>query len=147
VRYTPAAGYTGPDELAFVAADANDSSAAAHVHITVKAPPPVVVAAMTTGHHGPVITIPGDCMVDPRTNMCILVVGCQPGGDITGCTGNFAQAPSARRAVAALAKPKSAPRLLKTAKFRIPAGKSKKVKMRLTAAGRAQLRHKGKLVV
>ncbi len=42
---------------------------------------------------------------------------------------------------------KRVPRLIKTAKFRIPAGQSRKVKMRLTAAGRAQLRHKRKLVV
>jgi len=32
-------------------------------------------------------------------------------------------------------------------KFRIPAGQSRNVKMRLTAAGRAQLRHKRRLVI
>jgi len=99
-------------------------------------------------HPGPVITIPGDCVVDPRTNACIVVIPCQPGGDISGCTGNFAQAPSGRRATAsATIARKKATRLLKTVKFRIPAGKSRKVKMRLTPAGRAVLRHKRKLVI
>jgi hypothetical protein len=99
--------------------------------------------------HGPVITIPGDCTVDPRTNSCIVVIPCQPGGDISGCTGNFAQAPSGRRANASAvaARAKTARRLLKTVKFRIPAGKSRKVTMRLTPAGRKQLRHRRKLVI
>src|SRR4029079_5268939 len=102
-------------------------------------------------HHDqprPVITIPGDCTVDPRTNSCIVVIPCQPGGDISGCTGNFAQAPSGRRATAsAIIARKKAARMLKTVRFRIPAGKSRKVKMRLTPAGRAVLRHKRKLVI
>ena len=172
VRYTPADGYTGPDEFTYAASDAGESSAVARVRLTVAEPPPPpppppppytggggVVSGGGSGggggshhsgddEHGPVITIPGDCTVDPRTNSCIVVIPCQPGGDISGCTGNFAQAPAGRRATAsALALKTKAPRLLRSVKFRIPAGQSRKVKMRLTAAGRAQLRHKPKMVI
>jgi hypothetical protein len=94
-----------------------------------------------------VITIPGDCVVDPRTNSCIVVIGCQPGGDITGCTGRLAETPARARRSAIAASTRAGARLLKPVTVKIPAGQTRKLRLKLTPAGRARLRQKGKLAI
>jgi hypothetical protein len=166
VRYTPAAGYVGGDGFSYAASDDADSSAPAQVRVTVAAPPPPppppssgpgpwVGGGGSSGggaNHqggqqsgGPVITIPGDCAVDPRTGFCMITVGCQPGGDITGCTGRFAEAPARARRTAIAAR--AGARLLKPVTVDIPAGQTRRVRLKLTPTGRAQLRRKGKLAI
>jgi hypothetical protein len=91
------------------------------------------------------IQIPSDCVVLPGTNYCHVPVGCQPGGDISGCTGRFMQAPSGGRRAVAVAAGAKARKLLKPVKLRIPAGQTRRVKLQLTRAGRAQLMRRGRV--
>jgi hypothetical protein len=117
VRFTPEPGYTGADAFGYVASDDDGDSGPGHV-----------------------ITIPGDCTVDPRTNACIVIVGCQPGGDISGCTGHFSQAPARARhsaLAAAAASVRRSPKLLKAgrAKQRPKRKRVVRVRIRVSAGG------------
>ena len=174
VRYTPAAGWTGVDEFVYDASDDLDTSGLARVRITVTAPPPPPPPENPPPPpwHGGVITggvmgggggggrrdddeprgpgrpqLPSDCVVLPGTSWCHVPVGCGPGNDISGCTGRWMQAPArARRGVAVVAGART-PLLLKPVKLRIPAGKSRKLRLELTRAGKAQLRKRGRVAV
>jgi len=170
VRYTPLAGYTGADEFIYDASDELDSSGPAVARIAVAAPPPPpppppppspwTSGGWTAGGGGGSrrddddaprrrgrIELPSDCLVLPGTSWCHVPVGCQPGNDISGCTGRFMQAPSrGRHSVAVAARARGA-KLLKPVKLRIPAGKTRRVRLQLTRAGRAQLRRRGKVTI
>ena len=93
------------------------------------------------------ITIPGDCVVDPNTGFCMVEIGCQPGGDITGCTGRLAEAPARGRRSAIAASTRAGAKLLKPVTIKIPAGQTRKVRLKLTRAGLAQLKRKRKLTI
>jgi uncharacterized membrane protein len=172
VRYTPAAGFTGTDEFVFDAADEHERSAPAHARITVSPPPPppppptppwradggVSGGGSGGGGHrdddedegprGPGRPqLPSDCLVLPGTSWCYVPVGCGPGGDISGCTGRWMQEPArARRGVAVVARART-PKLLKPVTLRIPAGQTRKLRLQLTKAGKAQLRKRGRVTV
>ena len=146
MRYTPAAGWTGADAFVFDASDELDTSAPARARITVTLP-----------HRrdddedeprGPGRgQLPSDCVVLPGTSWCHVPVRCGGGGDMSGCTGRWMQAPArARRGLAVAARART-PLLLKPVKLRIPAGKTRKLKLQLTKAGKAQLRKRGRVAV
>ena len=77
----------------------------------------------------------------------MVVIGCQPGGDITGCTGRLAEAPARGRRSAIAASARARAKLLKPVTIRIPAGQTRKVRLKLTRAGLAQLKRKRKLTI
>jgi uncharacterized membrane protein len=98
-------------------------------------------------------TFPPSCTMD-RPGHCAVEIGCPPYSGATNCVGSLADAtPAARRAVSAAADgPEAATAarakpLVRAAHFRVAAGKSKRVQVRLTARGKRLLRSRGKLTV
>ena len=91
--------------------------------------------------------LPSDCVVLPGTSWCHVPVGCGPGNDMSGCTGRWMEAPARARRGVAVAAGARTPLLLKPVKLRIPAGKTRKLKLQLTKAGKAQLRKSGRVAV
>ena len=77
----------------------------------------------------------------------MIVIGCQPGGDISGCTGRLAEAPARGRRSALATSARARAKLLKPVTIRIPAGQTRKVRLKLTRAGLAQLKRKRKLAI
>ena len=160
VRYAPAPGFTGTDAFTVQASD-GAATARARITVIVKEPPapeppatgPVPpglgVSAPGTGGGGSSSSpkpggggakLPATCATDPRTGRCIVEVGCPLGG--SNCTGRFSEVAGGRKASMA-----AATRYLKPVKVTIKAGKTRKVALRLTAAGRKALKRKRKLVV
>jgi hypothetical protein len=162
VRYQPAGGFTGEDGFTVEASDGR-STARARVTVVVHDPPPPPpppappapvppgVGQGTTGTTPPRqtpssgggggrVTLPANCVTDPRTGRCIVEVGCALGG--SNCVGRFAEAPLGRKATAS-----AEARYLRPVKVTIKPGQRRKVALKLNPAGRKVLKRKGKLVV
>jgi hypothetical protein len=164
VRYTPAAGYVGEDAFTYTASDGAAEAPPARVTITVAAPPPpaptptwqppttggggirttpppppVKKKPRTGGGGGGTTEFPNVCTWNV-TGFCSIPMGCS-GGRRDNCLAKITEVPAGRSARASAAKPK----LVRTLRLTIPAGRQRTAKLRLTAKGRARLRRTGRV--
>jgi len=165
VTYTPAAGYVGADTFTYRATDAAGPSPASRVSITVTAPPPEPPKATPTPGPGPgpgpgsgssgsgggsggggggstptggPLQIPsGGCPIDPRTRQCVVPVQCPPATP-GGCNGDISGRIGGAK-TSALAGASARFTVVLKGRFKLKPGERKKVRLKLTPAGRKLL--------
>ena len=164
--YHPADGYLGADDVTFTATDPSTGTAGGHVAITVAVRPPPVDTSAGVSTGGGVFSpsLGGGGLAGGGTSgggtttnesggsracvvgdvSCSYPVTCPP--DAAGsCNGDASNQTGGRSSSIAVVRAAATKVLFKPVKFSIPAGKTKKLKLKLTPAGKKLLRKKHKV--